>query len=210
MNKKMINSYVGITKDAVFKDGNKVFSFNESELLNENLRALYKSEDLKYSKFYKMDHLSRLAYLSSELLFKDLELSSDTFNEMCIFLTNSTASLDTDSAHQKSISSNENYQPSPSVFVYTLTNIMMGEIAIRYKIKGENYCLIFNKFDAEFMHEYSDMLFEFYGVNHLLIGWVDVLKNDYKSFLAYVSKDMNAKWDFNSDNLIKSYKNELR
>lgn len=202
-------SYVGVSKNGVFKDGNQIRSFSDSNLIDENLRELYKGEELKYPKFYKMDNLSKLAYLSSEVLFKDLGLSSDIFLEMSLFLANSTASLDSDSIHQKSISSKENYLPSPSVFVYTLTNIMMGEIAIRHKIKGENFCLIFNKFDAKFMTEYSDMLFEYYGVKHLLIGWVDVLNNDYNSFLAYISKDMKEQWEFNSENLYKAYNNNL-
>lgn len=210
MNEIRIKSYVGISKKGVFKDGNKIMSFSDSSLISETLRELYKSEDLKYPKFYKMDNLSKLAYISSEILFKKLNISSDSFLEMSIFMSNSTSSLDSDSTHQKSISSKENYLPSPSVFVYTLANIMMGEIAIRHKIKGENFCLIFNKFDAKFMAEYSDMLFEYYGVNHLLIGWVDVLKNDYNSFLAYISKDMKEKWEFNSENLNRAFNNNLK
>ena len=210
MNSVMIRSYVGISKDGVFKDGNKLMPFTDTGLISENLREMYKAQGLDYPKFYKMDNLSKLAYLSSEVLFKDLDISRNAFLEMSIFMSNSTASLDSDSVHQKSISSKENYLPSPSVFVYTLANIMMGEIAIRHKIKGENFCLIFNKFDPEFMTEYSDMLFEFYGVNHLLFGWVDVLKNEYNSFLAYISKDTKGSWEFNSGNLNKAYNNNLR
>lgn len=205
-----MQKYVGITEHGVYSNGEEIYSLNALSSIDEKLRFVYKNENLKYSKFYKMDQLSRLAYLSSELLFKGLRLSDETYDEMSLFITNSTASLDTDIAHQKSISTKENYLPSPSIFVYTLANIMIGEIAIRHKIKGENYCLIFNKFDAKFMAEYSDILFDYYGTNHLMIGWVDVLKNDYKSFLAFISRDMDSNWAFNSENLNKAYINELR
>ncbi len=41
------------------------------------LKSLYKKLEIKYSKFFKMDHLCKLAFLSAEIILND----SDILNE---------------------------------------------------------------------------------------------------------------------------------
>jgi 3-oxoacyl-(acyl-carrier-protein) synthase len=105
---------------------------------SEFLKSSYRELKISYPKFFKMDNLCKLAFLSAEVLLKDAGLSSRyTPAETGLIIQNASSSLETDEKHQESISDRGNYFPSPSVFVYTLPNIMTGEIAIRHKIKGK-------------------------------------------------------------------------
>ena len=110
------------------------------------LKALYKKEQISYPKFYKMDSLSKLGFLTSERLFKECDvLEKYPKEEIGVIIFNSSASLDTDLAYQQTIEDKANYFPSPSVFVYTLPNILVGEICIRHKINGEKRLSHFGK-----------------------------------------------------------------
>src|SRR5205085_1455803 len=96
------------------------------------LKASYKHFQLNYPKFYKMDKLCQLAFLTSELLLKDNKITDKYSKEdISIVIENSSSSLEIDTEHQTTISDSTNYFPSPAVFVYTLPNILIGEIAIR-------------------------------------------------------------------------------
>ena len=103
------------------------------------IKSLYKREQLNYPKFYKMDNLSKLGFITAELVLRKRNIP-DLYKKETIgvMITNSSSSLDTDINFQATISDAANYFPSPSVFVYTLPNILIGEICIRNGIKGEN------------------------------------------------------------------------
>jgi hypothetical protein len=93
------------------------------------LKSAYRRLNIQYPKFFKMDSLSKLAFLSAEILLKDSDITTSYPSEMTgIILFNASSSLETDEKHQESIGDRGNYFPSPSVFVYTLANIMTGEI----------------------------------------------------------------------------------
>ena len=49
------------------------------------------------------------------------------------------------------IQNKESYYPSPAVFVYTLPNICIGEISIKYKLYSENSFFIFDSLNAEYL-----------------------------------------------------------
>lgn len=86
-----------------------------------------------YPKFYKMDTLSRLGFIAAELLIKEENLETQ---ERAVILANSHASIKNDNDYLKTITA-DNYYPSPALFVYTLPNIVTGEIAIRHHYNGE-------------------------------------------------------------------------
>ena len=135
MNKKRyIQSYCKINKTQIILNDKIVFK-NSSDDLKLFLKSVYKSFEIKYPKFFKMDSLSKLAFLGAEFLLKqEAELKKD----IGIVFSNSASSLETDRIHQESIAKKENYYPSPAVFVYTLPNIGIGEISIRHQLKSEN------------------------------------------------------------------------
>jgi hypothetical protein len=153
------------------------------------LKSAYKHFMLNYPKFYKMDKLCQLAFVCSDLLLKESRITEKYSTEdIAIIIANGSSSLEVDTEHQGTISDPENYFPSPALFVYTLPNILIGEIAIRNKIKGENTFFIFDKFDADFMSSYVDSLLETGKAKCCITGWVDFYENRYQAFLYLVEK----------------------
>ena len=71
----------------------------------------------------------------------------------------------------KTITSADNYYPSPSLFVYTLPNIVTGEIAIRHKFYGETcFYILENK---EQLFELANNQVQLTKLSAALIGWVE-------------------------------------
>jgi hypothetical protein len=175
---------------------NRVVIDDRVESITENfsnfagfLKALYKKEQLNYPKFYKMDILSKTGILTAEKLLKESDvLERYGKEETGILLFNSSASLDSDIEYQKTIRDRSDYFPSPSVFVYTLPNILIGEICIRHKIKGENAFLVSEKFEPDLIVDQVSMLMEAGHVRACICGWVDVLGEDYESLLFLVEE----------------------
>lgn len=158
------------------------------------LKSSFRGLNIQYPKFFKMDNLSKLAFLSTEMLLKDLNISSLYPSEKIgIILFNSSSSLETDEKHQESINDRGNYFPSPSVFVYTLPNIMTGEIAIRHKIKGENNVFIAENPDPERIFQMVNELFSNKRVNCCITGWVEAYHKKLGSCLMLVENDEMAK-----------------
>src|SRR5690606_41290579 len=100
-----------------------------------------------------MDALSKLAFMASEMVLRDEENK----NTALVF-ANRSSSLDTDMKYQESISSAENYFPSPAVFVYTLPNICLGEISIRHQLQTENAFLVTINIYEDSLNSYTVLL----------------------------------------------------
>ncbi len=160
----------------------------------EFLKSAYRSLHIQYPKFFKMDPLCKLAFLTAEILLKGMDLLSRySSEETGLIILNSSSSLETDEKHQESISDRGNYFPSPSVFVYTLANIMTGEIAIRHKIKGENAVFISEKPDIPLMFQVVSELFSMNRVGCCITGWVEAYHERLSSCLMLVENDEKAK-----------------
>lgn len=136
-----------------------------------------------------MDNLSKLGWLASEILLKD-SFQSENYNpeDIGIVLANSNSSLDTD---LKYFESTKDFA-SPSLFVYTLPNIVMGEICIRNKFKGENAFFVQEKFDANFVEQYVNNLVNNNILQACICGWIDVVKEDYQAMLFLVEKKSSS------------------
>ncbi len=160
---------------------------------NDFLKTLYKHGQIAYPKYYKMDSLCKLAFLTSELLLQNNPITKKYQpEEIAIVVSNSASSLEVDTAHQATITDAENYFPSPSLFVYTLPNILVGEIAIRNCIKGENTFFIFDKFDAEFMSGYVNLLLNDNKCQCCIAGWVEYFESNCYACLYVVEKQPQA------------------
>jgi hypothetical protein len=182
---KYITASCVISNNAVVKNGGTIFTTAATNLHNF-LVAVYNHFGIAYPKFYKMDSLSKLGWLASEVLLKDSFISSDYAPaDTGIVLSNANASLDTDLKYIDTVKD----IASPSVFVYTLPNIVMGEICIRNNFKGENAFFVFEEFDAEFIHQYVSSLIDNDIVKACICGWADLLNEDYKAVLYLVEKD---------------------
>ena len=179
-----ISSYCKIENNSLQCNGTTVFELKEV-LFPEFIKNAAKAIGLEYPKFFKMDNLSKLAFLGAEAVLKN---SSIEDSEVAIVFANKSSSLDTDVKYQNSISDTENYFPSPAVFVYTLPNICVGEISIKYQLKSENAFFVFEDFNPNFMSNYATYLLESEKAEKVLCGWVEFYKNEYKAFVYLVEK----------------------
>jgi hypothetical protein len=200
-----IRSSCSISRHIVCKNGQPIFVNAETDMAGF-LLSVYQYLQLKYTRFYKMDNLSKLGWLASEVLLKD-DFQKDHYQAetMGIILANSNSSLDTDLKYAQSIHD----IPSPSVFVYTLPNIMIGEISIRNHCKGETALFVFEHFDAGFMEQYVNNLMNSGTLQVCICGWVDLVENDYKAVLFLIEKGESDNKDiFSKENMIKQFQIE--
>lgn len=185
----LITRYCSIQPPVLLLNGSIVFSQEKTDPA-DFLKSAYRGLNIQYPKFFKMDNLSKLAFLSAEILLKDTNLTARyPSEEIGLILLNASSSLETDEKHQESISDRGNYFPSPSVFVYTLPNIMSGEIAIRHKIKGENAVFIAEKPDPQTIFQLVSELFLQNRVSCCITGWVEAYHASLSSCLMLVEKD---------------------
>ena len=175
-----------IENNAVFVDGEKLFEL-ENVVFSEFIKSTYKEFSIEYPKFFKMDNLSKLAFVTSEIILKEV-CKPNQENDVAIVFANQSSSLDTDVKYQNSIQDKKNYFPSPAVFVYTLPNICVGEISIKHQLKTENAFFVFENFNAEFITNYANQLIESGKAESVLCGWVEFYQEKYKSFVYLVEK----------------------
>lgn len=168
---------------------------------NTMLSELYRSQVADWPKFFKMDTLSKVGFLASELLLKEhgcKRLEGEEYTSACaIVLFGTTASLCADKNYQETIQDAANYYPSPALFVYTLPNIVTGEIAIRNHYRGETSFYVLERFDAAQMAQHICNAFQDSLTESVLAGWVDSTGNDdYDCFFTLVdrARSDDAQW----------------
>jgi hypothetical protein len=152
-----------------------------------------------------MDEISKLAFLTTEFLLKDFDISHYKQDEISVILSNSHSTLITDKKHQETIQDFNNFFPSPSVFVYTLPNIMIGEICIRHKLRGENAFFIVENFNAELIINHINNLFLTHKSKAFIGGWVNQSENDFEAFVFLA--DENGKIKFNANKINSIFNN---
>jgi hypothetical protein len=183
-----ISNYCIIRDHAIVMNDNIQYSAMHAGF-HEFITGAYQHLTVSYPKFHKMDNLSKLGFLSVELLLRDKNLNQQ-FNgsDIGIMLMNASSSLDTDKVHQNAILDRLNYFPSPAVFVYTLPNIVIGEICIRHKITGEGTFFIQEKFDTAFFYKYIKNLFELGIIQCCIAGWIEIEGEEYDSVVYLIEK----------------------
>ena len=190
LNNFYIQSYCKIKNDSLILDG-KVLSLAKNNSLTDFLKSIYLEAEIDYPKFFKMDELCKLAFLATELIVKKYPIDKISENRRSIILSNSSSTVETDRKYYESIEDSQNYFPSPSIFVYTLPNITIGEIAIRNKIKGENTFFVSKYFDSTFICQYINILLKNNKVDCLVTGWVEFNNEQYDCFICLIGKDKN-------------------
>lgn len=141
----------------------------------ELLTSLYLSRIADYPKFYKMDPLSRLGFVATELLLKAEAAAGGqpTDGDRAVVFFGTLGSLADDMKYQATIADPDNYFPSPSIFVYTLPNIVTGEVAIRNHYHGESNFLLMAERDSEWESRCVGCLFRDPHVRTAVAGWLD-------------------------------------
>jgi hypothetical protein len=150
-----------------------------------------------------MDRLCKLAYLASEYLLKGDIHKKYQPEEVAMVFANSFSSLDSDIKHQATIADRNKYFPEPATFVYTLPNIMLGEISIRHSLKGENMFFISEHFEPEIMVDYISTLLSNSRHKACIAGWVDYTADTLLAVLFFVEPVQESKGiaGFSSENI---------
>lgn len=164
-------------------EGKKELGEQEGQEHHSLLTTLYKQMIGNYPKFYKMDGLSRLGFVASEILLNaekgdtDVERREEEgerlLEERAIIFFNHSSSIASDRNYKESINDKNNYFPSPSIFVYTLPNIVTGEIAIRNHFHGETSFFILPDKDERMMEEILQASCRDDQSKSFLTGWID-------------------------------------
>lgn len=168
---------IRITPEEVILDQRKLWERKEELGEQEGkehhslLTSLYKQMISNYPKFYKMDGLSRLGFVASEILLNAEK--GETDKERAIIFFNHSSSIASDRNYKESINDKNNYFPSPSIFVYTLPNIVTGEIAIRNHFHGETSFFILPDKDERMMEEILQASCRDAQSKSFLTGWID-------------------------------------
>lgn len=152
-------------------EGKKELGEQEGQEHHSLLTTLYKQMIGNYPKFYKMDGLSRLGFVASEILLNAEK--GETDKERAIIFFNHSSSIASDRNYKESINDKDNYFPSPSIFVYTLPNIVTGEIAIRNHFHGETSFFILPDKDERLMEEILQASCRDDQSKSFLTGWID-------------------------------------
>jgi hypothetical protein len=152
---------------------------------SEWLGSIYRFFKFDYPKFYKMDNLSKIGFLATELLLESGSQKKYQPEDVGIVLFNRSSSLDTDMKYFETTKT----VASPALFVYTLPNIVIGEISIRHQLKGENAMFISNLFDGQKIKQYVEDLFSSGAIQACLCGWLEFFGNNAEAALYMVEKE---------------------
>ena len=127
------------------------------------LTELYRSHVGDYPKFHKMDGLSKLGFLTSELLMRCDHDGQQTEDEQrAVILFNHSASIDTDQHYLASILP-EDYFPSPSLFVYAIRHHLHGETSF-YSLASRN---------EQLMTRIQQAALSDSATTSMITGWID-------------------------------------
>ncbi|HQO93173.1 MAG TPA: 3-oxoacyl-ACP synthase [bacterium] len=170
-----------IFNDTVEVDGKTILKTTETPGTSKQFKEIYLSLGIDYPKFYKMDMLSKLAFLAVEFIKNGSFCEKDT----AVILSNRHSTVDADQKYIKSIEP-DNYFPNPAVFVYTLPNVMIGEISIRHNLKGESVFLSNEKKDFELIENIAGTL-EF---RNCVAGFVEYEnENNFEADIRFFEKN---------------------
>jgi 3-oxoacyl-(acyl-carrier-protein) synthase len=197
-----ISRFINISNQGILLDDEVIYQA-DGKAGSELLVDAFKTLAVNYPKFYKMDNLSKLAVLATELLLRNTDFAGKYKSEdIAVIVSNANSSLDTDQRYWDSVVAGA---PSPSLFVYTLPNVMLGEICIRWGIKGENTCLVSEQFDAAFQTDYVNSLLDLGNAEVCISGWADYLDGEMEAFFMLVEKNPTSLEKHNPQTVQKLY-----
>lgn len=159
---------------------------------DENLlQRLYQKMKVEYPKYYKMNQLCQSGLLSAILSLPGNYAADYDPDKLGLMIQNNSSSLVSDFPYSKEYycTAEKVYQPKPSLFTYTLPNILIGEICIKQKLLGENFFFISDKFDLEPMLDQVRFLFETGVLEGCLIGWAEVNPDSINNFFFFLTPE---------------------
>ncbi len=185
MKNLFLTSHTTISRKGVYKNGEQLVNANTDN--TELLREAYQKLGISYPKFFKMDTLGKLGIIGTEPFFADGSLKERyKDDEIAVLLANSSSSMESDVAHKKNYTDGK---ASPAIFVYTLPNIVIGEICIRHQLFSESNFYIFEKFEAEEMLMQAQVLLSESDSKACILGWVESFEDNFEAAFFLLEED---------------------
>lgn len=201
-----ISRYCLIRNKRIILNGEKIIEESEGANFSAFLSSVYKTFGSEYPKFYKMDLLSKLGFLTTDFLVDSGKCLNPYESDQIGFVaSNSQSSLETDANYLETIADKDNYYPNPGIFVYTLPNLLIGEVSIKFDIKGESIFFVSQLPDFENLRNYAISLLNSNTTEAVILGWVDLsFTHDYESILFLVENSKLAAksketWPFSAE-----------
>lgn len=176
-----IQHYIQWRQQKVTRDGQLLLTTEEQDA-QAIPQDLYRQGGIQYPKFFKMDPLSRVALLATEWLLPP-EVTIDR-NKVATVLSTASGCLEVDKRFEES----RQTLASPALFVYTLPNIMLGEIDIRHGFKGEQMCTVSEQANPAWFDFYVTDLLQRQGSEACLCGHVEAASDVISATLLWVVK----------------------
>lgn len=164
-----------VESSRILLNDKEVYS-SDSVDFQDFIRFAFKTVCGPNMKFYKMDSLSKLGYVAAEVLLDGIEYGEE---DCGLILSGVYGSLDTDIRHQQIIDTETDASASPAVFVYTLPNVVEGEISIRHHIKGENTWFWSDDRSLSDVREYAALSMSAQDMKYCIVGHIDFLNGRY-------------------------------
>ncbi len=176
-----ITAFSRISNQVLSVNGKQVFSSGSA--VADFATEAYTALQINYPKFYKMDTLSKIGCIAAEPIMNDDAARQHPYRS-AVILSNAGASLEADARYQEASAK----APSPALFVYTLPNIVAGELCIRYGIKGESNFFVHEVYRPDFLSSYIDCLFS-HDITICLAGWLEIMHHKADVLLYRVEKE---------------------
>ena len=164
-----------VESSRILLNDKEVYS-SDSVDFHDFIRSAFKTVCGPNMKFYKMDSLSKLGYVAAEVLLDVIDYGEE---DCGLILSGVYGSLDTDIRHQQIIDTETDASASPAVFVYTLPNVVEGEISIRHHIKGENTWFWSDDRTLSDVREYAALSMSAQDMKYCIVGHIDFLNGRY-------------------------------
>ena len=139
-----------------------------------SLVELYRQQVGDYPKFFKMDTLSKLGFLLTEALVADDPDRFQPREDRAVLVFSRSGCMANDRHYAASMAD----FPSPALFVYTLPNIVAGEIAIRNKYAGETSAFVLNEYSEDQLFSLVRQAFQDPVTQSAVVVWADCPADD--------------------------------
>jgi hypothetical protein len=184
-----IASAVAMSHRQVSLNGSAWHSADEALDLPAFTREVYRKLEMNYLKFYKMDDACKQGIVCGEMLIRSIpDFDRMPSDRIGICLGGSKGSLDTDQRYFATYGLRDDTIPSPGLFVYTLPNILIGELCIRHKITGEQACFVIQQTQLECLYLYTSTLFEMGRIDACILGWNDVYDGTNQCLMTWITR----------------------
>lgn len=189
MAKAYIHHYLNWQDSKIFRDGKLFLEADEALSCPDLLPVFYQKTGISYPKFFKMDLASRLGFLASCALMKDVPIENPA--KTGIICSSYHGSLEVDKAFEQS----RKDIPSPALFVYTLPNIPLGEICIFHKIKGPQICLIEENLNPGLLATTTKNFLDRNRAEAFIVGHIDAVQDYLCAQLVWINNRPHSSSD---------------